>query len=49
VVDSTTGQAMHQFGGVGNVQADANRVALSWLTQNGYGSGTQVDVVPVMI
>lgn len=43
-----TGEELYRFGGIGNSQGDANRVALRWLGQNGYGSGTEVDVVPIM-
>jgi hypothetical protein len=47
-IRDNTGRVLHTFGGIGNNQADANRAALRWLTQNGYGSGTEVDVVPEM-
>jgi hypothetical protein len=48
------GREVHRFSGVGNVQADANRVAADWLSQNGYGTrynGTNsndFEVLPVM-
>ena len=43
------GREVHRFSGVGNSQADANRVAASWLRQNGMGvSGEGFEVVPVM-
>lgn len=43
------GQEVHRFGGIGNVQADANRVAAQWLRDNGQGvSGEGFEVVPVM-
>lgn len=43
------GQEVYRFSGVGNSQADANRVAASWLRQNGYGvSGEGFEVYPVM-
>jgi hypothetical protein len=42
------GRLLHTFGGIGNNQADANRAALRWLTSNGYGSGTEVEVTPEM-
>jgi len=32
--------------GIGNNQSDANRHAARWLADNGYGSGTEVEVVP---
>ena len=42
------GRILHTFGGVGNVQQDANYHALRWLTQNGYGHTTEVTVEPIM-
>ena len=43
------GEEVHRFGGIGNVQADANRVAAQWLRDNGRGvSGEGFEVVPVM-
>lgn len=47
IVDSN-GQELHRFGGVGNVQADANRVAVRWLQQNPRYMQAGVEVVPVM-
>ena len=41
-------RVLHSFGGIGNNQSDANRLAIQWLTQNGYGHGTEVSVVPEM-
>jgi hypothetical protein len=41
-------RVLHTFGGIGNNQSDANRRAIQWLTQNGYGHGTEVSVVPEM-
>jgi hypothetical protein len=43
------GNELWRFRGVGNNQADANRLALRWLIDNGYGHGTEISVVPVMI
>jgi hypothetical protein len=44
------GEEVYRFGGVGNVQSDANRVAADWLRRNGQGvSGEGFEVVPVMI
>ena len=43
------GNELWTFRGVGNNQADANRLALRWLIDNGYGHGTEISVVPVMI
>lgn len=42
------GQEVYRFSGVGNAQSDANRVAVQWLRSNGYGQGTDVEVVPIM-
>jgi hypothetical protein len=43
------GQEVHRFGGVGNSQADANRIAAAWLRNNGMGvSGEGFEVYPVM-
>lgn len=47
IVDPT-GQEIHRFGGVGNVQSDANRVALRWLQQNPRYIQNGVEVLPVM-
>jgi hypothetical protein len=43
------GREVHRFGGVGNSQADANRIAAEWLRNNGMGvSGEGFEVVPIM-
>ena len=43
------GQEVYRFGGVGNSQSDANRIAAAWLRQNGQGvSGEGFEVYPVM-
>jgi hypothetical protein len=43
------GQEVYRFGGVGNSQADANRIAAAWLRQNGQGvSGEGFEVYPVI-
>jgi hypothetical protein len=43
------GQEVYRFGGVGNSQADANRIAAQWLRTNGQGvSGEGFEVYPVM-
>jgi hypothetical protein len=42
------GNEMHRFSGIGNNQRDANRVAINWLTSNGYAYGTEIEVVPIM-
>lgn len=44
--DSETDAVLHQFGGVGNSQADANRRAAQWATDNNRGGG--IEVVPEM-
>ena len=50
VLDADTGQELHRFSGVGNVQSDANRVAAEWLRRNGPEDAdmTQIEVVPIM-
>jgi hypothetical protein len=45
---SPNGEEIHRFGGVGNVQADANRVATEWLRRNPGQMQAGVEVVPVM-
>jgi len=47
IVDSR-GNELHRFSGIGNSQADANRVAAGWLARAGYQDGLEVAVVPVM-
>lgn len=42
------GREVYRFSGVGNVQRDANRVAIQWLRDNGYDQGTDVEVLPIM-
>ena len=43
------GNEVWRFRGVGNRQADANRVASDWLDNNGYSTiGNQIEVYPVM-
>jgi len=43
------GQEVYRFGGIGNSQADANRIAAAWLRDNGQGvSGEGFEVYPVM-
>ena len=51
IVDTDTGEELYRFRGVGNSQADANRIAAMWLQQNGPAGAdmTQIEVVPVMI
>lgn len=47
-IQDARGNQLHTFSGVGNSQADANRVAAGWLARQGYQSGQEVEVVPVM-
>jgi putative chitinase len=43
------GREVYRFGGVGNSQADANRIAAAWLRSSGQGvSGEGFEVYPVM-
>jgi len=49
IVDSNGQEELHRFGGVGNVQSDANRVAIRWLQQNQRLMQAGVEVVPVML
>lgn len=39
---------VYRFSGVGNQQADANRVAALWMRNNGYDNAEGMTVVPVM-
>jgi hypothetical protein len=48
LIKDANNAGLHRFNGVGNSQADANRVALRWLIDNGYGHGHEVSVVPEM-
>ena len=50
ILDTDTGQELYRFSGIGNSQADANRVAADWLRQNGPADAdmTQIEVVPIM-
>jgi len=48
LVKDANNAGLYRFNGVGNSQADANRVALRWLIDNGYGHGHEVSVVPEM-
>jgi hypothetical protein len=47
VVDGT-GRELYRFGGVGNSQRDANRVATQWVQAQGMPYGTEIEVLPVM-
>ena len=48
IIKDGSDRELHRFNGIGNNQSDANRRAIQWLTQNGYGHGTEVSVVPEM-
>jgi hypothetical protein len=50
VVDSDTGQELYRFSGVGNSQADANRVVADWLRRNGPEDAnmTEIEVLPIV-
>jgi hypothetical protein len=47
-IKDSQGNTLHTFSGIGNSQADANRVAAGWLARAGYQDGIEVAVVPVM-
>ena len=42
------GREIHRFGGIGNAQSDANRIAIQWLQRNPRHMQAGVEVVPVM-
>jgi hypothetical protein len=44
VKDAATGRELHKFGGIGNNQGDANRIAAQWARDNNRGG--EIDVVP---
>ena len=46
VVDSNTGDELYRFGGIGNSQADANRIAGQWVRTNSIS--VPIEVYPVM-
>lgn len=47
IVDAND-RELHRFGGVGNVQSDANRIAMDWLRRNPRHMQSGVQVLPVM-
>ena len=47
-IKDNQGNVLHSFGGIGNSQADANRIGTQWLTRAGYQAGLEVEVVPEM-
>lgn len=48
IVTNAAGNEVYRFGGIGNSQGDANRVASQWLRDQGLTSATGFDVVPEM-
>jgi hypothetical protein len=48
LIKDAQGRVLHRFHGIGNVQADANRHAMTWLQQNPRHMQTGVEVVPEM-
>lgn len=46
IVSGRTGETLHTFGGVGNVQSDANRTAAQWARQSGFDD--PIEVYPIM-
>ena len=49
VMNVDTGEELYRFGGAGNVQSDANRIALEWIRSNAPDTDlVQIEVVPVM-
>ena len=46
IVSGATGEVLHTFGGIGNVQSDANRVAAQWAQRTGFDDS--IEVYPVM-
>lgn len=53
LIKSADGRTLHRFGGIGNVQADANRIARDWIQQNSTALANRnlesgIEVVPEM-
>ena len=46
IISSRTGESLHTFGGIGNVQADALGVARDWAQQTGFDD--PIEVYPIM-
>jgi len=46
IVSANTGEIVHEFGGIGNVQANALRVAREWVEQTGFDD--PIEVYPIM-
>ena len=48
IIKDPEGREIHRFGGIGNQQSDANRIAMQWLRQNPGQLMSGVEVVPEM-
>ena len=48
IIKDPQGREIHRFSGIGNAQADANRVAIQWLQRNSQHMQAGVEVVPEM-
>ena len=48
LVKDAQGREIHRFGGIGNSQSDANRVAMQWLRDNPSQMTDGIEVVPEM-
>jgi hypothetical protein len=49
LIKDSSGQVLHRFGGIGNSQSDANRVASQWIRSNpGTIVSGEIEVVPEM-
>jgi hypothetical protein len=46
IVSGATGEVLYTFGGVGNSQSDANRVARNWAERTGFDD--TIEVYPIM-
>lgn len=46
IVSAATGEVLHVFGGIGNVQSDARRVAAEWARRTGFDDA--IEVYPMM-
>jgi hypothetical protein len=42
IVSGATGEVLHTFGGIGNSQSDANRVAADWIRRTGFDDAVEV-------
>ena len=47
IVNDSTGQILHRFGGIGNAQSDANRVGREWLNRNAPDSSVTMDIIVI--